>query len=212
MNVENMHIEFKVRIDKSDSLEYADFLPEEIDIFLNRAQDVITEQLYGAGALTEINELWKVWRLEYPLTSYQPSARFPNGYYVDISSITDFLYHVNSYTQVTRTSFPTITTAEYILNNEISSNIADAYAVNSYNRPTFKNPVIFFEENTTRIVLLVDYYTNATSGFYIEYIKIPTRISLEDSTDCDLNERLHRKIIDLAVVFAEKDIEKTQPQ
>ena len=207
-----MHIEFKVRIDKSDSLEYADFLPEEIDIFLNRAQDVMTEQLYLAGAFTEINELWERNAGKFPISTYTPDIRFPNGYFIDISGITDFLYHVKSYTKVTRTAFPAITTAEYISNVEIPFNIADAYATNSYNRPTFKNPVIFFEENTTRIVLLVDYYTATPTGFYLEYIKIPTRISLETTTDCDLNERLHRKIIDLAVVFAEKDIEKTQPQ
>lgn len=202
-----MHEEFKIGVDKSDSLEYANFLPEEIDIFLNRSQDVIVEQLFFSGVFSEINELWRVWRLENPFTVYDPNARFPNGYYVDISPITDFLYYHTSYTKITRTNFPVITIAEYLLNIRISPNAADAYAVNTFNKPIFKNPVIFFKDEES-IVLLVDNYTNIPTGFYLEYIKTPERISFETSVDCELNERLHRKIVDLAVSLAEKNIEK----
>lgn len=47
MTVNESHIEFKLRYDKFDSLNYPNYEPEEIDLILNQAQDRITKQRYG---------------------------------------------------------------------------------------------------------------------------------------------------------------------
>ena len=47
MTVQQLHLEFKFRCDKLDSLNYPNFLPEEIDLLLNNAQDRLIKQRYG---------------------------------------------------------------------------------------------------------------------------------------------------------------------
>ncbi len=47
MTITEMHQSFRFGLDKMDALNYPNFLPEEIDLLLNQAQDRITKQRYG---------------------------------------------------------------------------------------------------------------------------------------------------------------------
>lgn len=47
VSIAQAHLEFKFRLDKLDALNYPNFLPEEIDLLLNQAQDRIVKQRYG---------------------------------------------------------------------------------------------------------------------------------------------------------------------
>ena len=47
MTIAEMHQLFKFQLDKLDSLNYPNFLPEEIDLLLNQAQDRFVKQRYG---------------------------------------------------------------------------------------------------------------------------------------------------------------------
>jgi len=47
MTIEEFHIGFKFKLDKLDSSNYPNFLPEEIDLLLNEAQDRFVKQRYG---------------------------------------------------------------------------------------------------------------------------------------------------------------------
>ena len=47
MTLAEMHIEFKVGLDKTDSLNYPNFEPEEIDLWLNKSQDRFVKQRYS---------------------------------------------------------------------------------------------------------------------------------------------------------------------
>ena len=51
-----MHIEFKLGLDKTDSLNYPNFEPEEIDLWLNRAQDRFVKTRYVHNNKTETFE------------------------------------------------------------------------------------------------------------------------------------------------------------
>lgn len=47
MNVVEMHRAFRFGLDKLDNLNYPNFLPEEIDLLLNQAQERFVKQRYG---------------------------------------------------------------------------------------------------------------------------------------------------------------------
>ena len=47
MTCAELHLEFKFRCDKLDTLNYPNFLPEEIDLILNNAQERLIKQRYG---------------------------------------------------------------------------------------------------------------------------------------------------------------------
>ncbi len=47
MNITEQHQAFRFGMDKLDNLNYPNFLPEEIDLLLNQAQDSIAKQRYG---------------------------------------------------------------------------------------------------------------------------------------------------------------------
>jgi hypothetical protein len=47
MTVEQMHIRYKLLLDKADTQNYADIEPEEIDEFLNMSQERFVKQRYG---------------------------------------------------------------------------------------------------------------------------------------------------------------------
>ena len=48
MKVSEMHLQFKLGVDKADSLNSPNFLPEEIDVYLSNAQEEFIEQrAYG---------------------------------------------------------------------------------------------------------------------------------------------------------------------
>ena len=47
MTIAEAHQEFKFRLDKMDALNYPNFLPEEIDLILNNAQQRFVKQRYG---------------------------------------------------------------------------------------------------------------------------------------------------------------------
>lgn len=49
MTILEAHREFKFRLDKMDALNYPNFLPEEIDLVLNNAQERFIKQRYGVN-------------------------------------------------------------------------------------------------------------------------------------------------------------------
>jgi len=45
MNIAQMHYEFKDRLNKVDSTAYSNFIPQQVDVYLNAAQDVFIHRL-----------------------------------------------------------------------------------------------------------------------------------------------------------------------
>lgn len=49
MSIQEMHKKFRVYFDKIDSFSAAEYTPEAIDIILNKAQDIVLEELINTG-------------------------------------------------------------------------------------------------------------------------------------------------------------------
>jgi hypothetical protein len=211
MTITEMHIDFRANLDKSNGLQYADIAPEAIDLFLNRSMDVLVEQLYKSGEIEQLKELVK--NTTFTLSATIPVYNYGTKAYRSTFNIADYLYYQNSKTKVTRTAFPIIASLEYITNDHIPESNAKYYVVDTFNKTFFKYPKVFIKD--TSIIVMVDSYTTASTvanGLIFEYISIPTRMDLGNTIDCPLNERLHRKVIDIAVNFMLENLESPRLQ
>jgi len=209
MTIEEMHIEFKVFLDKIESLQYAEFLTEEIDLILNRSMDILVENLHKANRLNELQELFQtdystlttITIPNFGEKAYQYTPTFYSG-----SPI--YLYPLNGRVHITRSMFPIIATPEYKTCDLIEYTNTDNYIVDGYNKGIFKNPKYLFYND--KIIVMLDYYSTLNSSsphFRLAYIKKPVRMVHSTGTDCELKDDLHRKIVDLAVNLTLEEIE-----
>ncbi len=109
-----MHTEFKVGIDKTDSLNVPNFEPEERDLWLNKAQQRFILQRYGGSnpkrqSFEETEKRSNDLRELIVNNSLSPlpfdsSVNKTNGVFVDLSGTTDtYWFAVNEEADVTYT-------------------------------------------------------------------------------------------------------------
>lgn len=230
MVISEMHLQFKVGVDKTDSFNSANFQPEEIDLYLSDAQEQFVEQrAYGNNfkrmSLEETQKRVKdLQSITYnavinPLA--QQAANKPNGYFVELPL--DYRHAINEEVTLTYSS----------CNNSVTERVpVIALTHDRYNK-TVNNP---FSKPSIQKVYRLPYGRfngrehfeiiippNTTLVNYIlRYIKNPDKINLAgriippavtpyglfNPTDQgELSDEVYREIIRLAVRNALGDIE-----
>lgn len=220
MTVSEMHIAFKFRMDKLDSLNYPDFEPIEIDLLLNQAQDRFVKQRYGINnikrqSFEESQKRTDDLRNLVVSAAITPlpttSDNKPNGVFIQL---------------------PTTLNEEYwfAVNEEASITISDCHNSEEIRRVPVRfiqhddyNKVIYdpfdkpWENEIIRLVSDGYYELISDSGitintYYLRYIKKPVRISLSGNVDCIMSEHTHDEIVDEAVRLALEGIEARRQQ
>jgi hypothetical protein len=210
MTTAEIQIEVRVGLDKASSLQYPDLSDVLVDVFLNRSQDIITEKLASGKAFSELTELITKTSLALAI---EPTGLYGSGaYYCTENTPTSpmYLYHVSSEVLLTRSNFPLITVKKPINTRPIEFQDFVNYRVDLYNKPIFQSPKIFLIGVV--FYLLADGYTviDTASRLNLQYIHTPQRIVSSTTTTCELNERLHRKVIDLCVNLMLEDLESSR--
>lgn len=213
MTIEEMHIEVRQGLDKIDSLQYADIAPEQIDLRINRSQDILVEKLYKNKLYNDIAELDI--NEDVALTKFNTTEIYGNNaYYTLVSNLSFPPLFIFPNTRVlhSRVSYPIIAANSYVSTIPIDKTEIWKFVVDDFNKPIFKSPRIFVAETIQIIVVLADGYSTlktgaSPDGLYISYCKTPQRVVHSTNTNCELNNRLHRKIVDLAINLLKGDIE-----
>jgi len=212
MTVTEMHLGFKFRLDKVDALNYPNFLPEEIDLLLNQAQDRFVKQRYGLNNIkrTSFEETQK--RTEDLKNIVKTVVLTPQAY--DSANNID-----------TNARFFLLPTDHWFI---IQERVKLQYTCGNINteslvevRPiqhlefdkVMKDP--FKKPDNSKVLRLMDngkieliYNQGSTILEYrLRYIKEPVRISLSGNIDCELSNHTHDEIIDDAVKIALEYIE-----
>ena len=222
MTVAEMHSEFKLGMDKSDSLSYPNFLPEEIDIFLNSEQEkFIKNRAYPSGRELGLEETQKrVDDLKNIFTNYQTtsfttnSSNKPNGVFVTLPG--DYLFAMEEEAIISYTDCNGASATKRV---EVIPSTHDRYnraiKEDPFNKPD-KNQVTrlgygLVTGNET-FELITDGSTLTT--YILRYIKEPVSIrygtQYETPTtdiDCELSDHTHREIVAMAVRTALENIE-----
>jgi len=220
-----MHQEFKIGLDKVDSLSYPNFLPEEIDILLNQAQEKFVKQrAYGNNprrlGLEEtqkrLDDLKNIISNFESVTFTSNSNNKPNGVFVALPDTYMFAIEEEA-------SINYIDCNGQVANKRIDVVPTTHDRYNKVKRDPFHKPTnveihrLGYELNTsgnTQTFELITGDNNTITNYYLRYLKTPISIKYgtqypvpSADVNCELSDHTHREIIAMAVVDALVDIE-----
>jgi len=231
-----MHTAFKLELDKTNSLQYPSFLPEEIDFWLNKAiRKFVRTRYSGINAKREgfeqsqkrIDDLRTLVReVTVPCLAGTVGVNKPNSY-VLTSGFSNTVFSIDpywlslgeevkiSYTS-TSTSTGGVTTKRVgvtdVTTDNYRSKLDDPLSDHILHYDEAK-PLRLFYNNTIEFITTDDY---SVIEAYIRYIKEPVTVvygaTVLLSTDCDLADSTHDEIISIAVQLALEDIEQPRLQ
>lgn len=236
MTVNEMHLQFKVGVDKTDSLNSANFTPAEIDIYLSDAQEQFIEQrAYGNNFKRESVEesQQRVKNLQSIVKNAQitPLAfqvnNKPNGLFVELP--TDYRHALeeevsltyldcNGQSQTTRVPVVALSHDKY------GKTITNPFSKPNINK-VYRLPFGRFNNAEHFEIISSPGYTINT--YYLRYLKNPAKINLaariippattpyglsQGTDQGELVDEAYREIIRMAVRNALGDIESTRTQ
>ncbi len=212
MTIAEMHQLFKFQLDKLDSLNYPNFLPEEIDLLLNQAQDRFVKQRYGKNNVyrSSFEETQKRTEDLKDITvnaNLIPAANAsdnidPNAVFVTLPI--DHWFIVQERVVLNYLDCHNVLKAEFaevrpIQHNEFSKVIKDPFK-----KPTLEKVLRLMEKG--RVELIAPPNTTITT-YKLRYIKEPVAMSIVVPTNCELSDHTHQEIVDEAVRIALEGIE-----
>jgi hypothetical protein len=229
MTIAQAHQEFKARLDKIDSLEYPNFLTEEVDLILNQAQDRVVKQRYGKSNTKRTSfeeEQKRTEDLKNLIKTIRAIPTIATSSNVSMSCYTVPLQSdhfiivwesaiINCTTCNSTVVIPgSITRTETIEGIEVEVRPISHNEYSIIRKDPFKGP-----DHDKILRLMYDgkveliQASDCTVLYYLyRYIKIPRRVSLDSNITFELSEHMHSEIIDEAVKIALEGIEAKRNQ
>lgn len=214
MTILEAHREFKFRLDKMDALNYPNFLPEEIDLVLNNAQERFIKQRYGVNNIKRqsFEETQKrtedlknvtinavLTPLAYASDNIDLNARFltlPTNHWFTVQE------RCNITCTICGSSVTNLVEVIPTSHSEFSKVIKDPFK-----QPTETKVLRLMEAGRVELIsscTIVDYR--------MRYVKQPIPVSITTNTTFELSEHTHSEIVDLAVSIALEGIEGKRTQ
>lgn len=218
MTIQEVHYQFKLNLDRVDSLANPDFNPAEIDFFLNEAQLIFVKQRMGttnakrSGFETSQKRIDDLGNLvvKFPLQPYiVPVLVSPGVYEVDTTTTTlQYLYLINAYAIVQKEDCEIRIPLKFVQHDDINDALRDPF--NKDSKEFIPYNVGRNSANTGTSLYI--YSTQNIIGVSLEYVKYPKRVSFGNYTYLDgvlyppssfeTSEQTHREIIDIACQLA----------
>jgi hypothetical protein len=207
-----MHLQFKFEMDKLDSLNYPNFLEEEIDLLLNQAQDRFVKQRYSKNNVKKESYEETQKRIEdlkaitlqanlapqiYSINNIDVEARFvilPTDHWFIVQERC-----IQSYTDCNGVVQTHIVEVRPIQHSEFSKIIKDPFK-----RPSSDKVLRLMSDSQVELITAPN---TTITGYTLRYIKRPVRVSLSGLVDCELSEHTHEEIVNEAVKIALEGIE-----
>lgn len=220
------HQRFKILYDKVDSFNSPEFTPEEIDEFLNMAQDKLIAGVTARGieASQELTDLIKNIVERYKTTGFTTSGiNETNGYFVQLPA--NYYTALREELEIAYTKCGTLQSAVV----PVYPTTRDRYnrvKHDPFNKPDLETVIRLAYSNTlnagnlvTTFELIVD--PSVTPVTYIlDYVRRPALITYctqyaspaVPDVNCELEDKAYYKIIDMAVDLALEAMRLKQPQ
>lgn len=220
MTIAEMHLAFRLQLDKSGSLELPSFEPEEIDFWLNSAiRKFVRTKFSGSnkglgfeGHLVRTEDLKSL----VVDTSTIPVANNKKPYlFIATPIFTDKWFILGeeveiSYTKLGDTTLSTKRQGVTICTvDTYTSHINDPYSEHILHYEEAK-PLRLVYQNTIELVADVNY---TITNYYVRYLKRPALVSITTPViSCDLPEHTHDEIVALATSMVLENIEQPRYQ
>lgn len=223
-----MHIEFKIGLDKTDSLNYKDFLPEEVDSFLNNAIGKFTEQrAYGNNkrglgfeeTQKRLDDLRTLVKNTNITTFTNTPDNKPNGVFITLP--TDYRHAVEedatiSFIDCKNQTQTKITNVTPVTHDRYNKTLKDPF-----DKPyddEIKRMGFGLVGGNESFELITD-GTYTITNYHLRYISQPVKVQFGStyavpSTDinCNLPVHTHREIVRIAFTDALRNIEAPRTQ
>ena len=205
MTIAEMHIEFKVGLDKTDSLNYPNFEPEEIDLWLNKAQDKFVKQRYSHDIRDETFEETQKrtddLRETIIQTMIEPTAptgaEKPNGVLFGLPS--DYWFAINEECEIRYMDCNGSLVTDRVGVKVIQHDDYNKIIKDPFNKPDRNQIVRLMHQNFSELIsdgsLSIDRY-------FLRYLKEPITMSLSQDISCELANHTHTEIVTMAVGMA----------
>lgn len=211
MTITEMHTSFKLGLDKVDSLGYPNFLEDEIDLFLNQAQERIVKQRLGVNNIKQAgfeaiqkrtDDLRELVKNATLTPNASTSDNKPNGVFVTLP--TDYWFIINEEANLSFSCNGT-TQSDRIMVRAIQHDDYNKIIKDPFNKPSKDEFIIrLMYQNSVELITGNNETVNA---YYLRYIKKPLIMDYNNNVDCELANHIHQEIVDEAIKIALEDIE-----
>ena len=220
MTVQEMHFAVDQGLQKVASSVYDYFLPQEVDFWLNRAQErYIKRRLFERtdpkkigfeGNVKRMDDLRMLIQVDYEDTVT------PNNTvdFIDFDLPIDYMFlvnarvkmHVDYFGSTTNTDDPEIVREVRIVEQD------KVYALqqNPFSKTKHEYPIGVIYEDEVRVFQNNERFILKT--LFLDYLRQPVDITLATSVNCELAEHTHHEIVDLAVKSIIEAIESPRYQ
>lgn len=233
MTITEMHQSFRFGLDKLDNLNYPNFLPEEIDLLLNQAQERIVKQRYGTTntkrtsfeetqkRTEDLKELVRHVNLNFQTNNFRnitPESRFvtlPNDHWFVIQErVVQECDKCNStplYTEVDDQNNETSVNGMYAEVRPIQHHEVDKVLKDAFKAPDYDKVLRLMVDG---MVEIIPSSVCTPVKYRLRYIKKPIDVSITSNpiVNCELSEHLHQEIVDEAIKIALEGIEAKRNQ
>jgi hypothetical protein len=207
MNIVEWHQAFKVQLATLDTQGGIRLQPEVVDIFFNKAINKVIIDLYDSYEETQglsdalSSQILTVKCSTHLVGGNEWEIDFPSDYYHHLQSKAFLMINNNS------NNLKQVRTVKQLLDNETK------VLSNPFERPDDTEIPLFFKNSKMYVYVPDDYPLH---DFYLTYLKNPKKVSYKqyiatntppinppDNTwTSDIDEYLHERIINLAVIYA----------
>jgi hypothetical protein len=221
MDIDQMHLAFRLQLDKSGALELPAFEPEEIDFWLNTAivrfvktRFTGTDKNLSFEEHLKRTEDLKTLVVEETIVPADGTIK-PNSYIADLDDLSEEKWFIlGEEVDISRTilgaSTPTIKRQgiTQCTVDTYRSHIDDPYSEHILHYEEAK-PLRLVYQNTIELITDGNY---TIPFYYIRYLRKPTEVDVTTDTDCDLPEHTHDEIISIATSMVLENIEQPRYQ
>lgn len=211
MTIVQMHLQFKFGLDKLDALNYPNFLPEEIDLLLNQAQDRIVKQRYGSinpkrqsfeetqKRTEDLKNIVKTVILTpqpYVSTNIDTNARYcllQSDHWFIVQERVKLRYSCNGVQTDTMVEVRPIQHLEF-----------DKVVKDPFKKPDLTKVLRLMDDGKVELIFAPN---TSIVEYRLRYLRQPVRMDLNAGTDCELSEHLHDEIVSEAIKIALETIE-----
>ena len=219
MTVAEQHVAFKVGFDKTDSSNYPGFEPEEIDLFINLAQDRLVKTRYGGNNLyrtsfeqsqKRTDDLRTIIK-QTTLTPLSPtSLNKPGGQFFNLpnSVATNDVYwfSIQEEANVIVTDCDGNTSTVKLPVKPITHDQYNKIIKDPFNKPDETELVRLVSEGAIEVISPVA----SLVSLVLRYVRKPQRIDVVNAVDCELPDHMHQEVVDVAVSLALENVESVR--
>ena len=212
-SVAEFHITFRLELDKTQDFEYPSFLPEQIDYWLNKAQErFIKSRAFGNNpAKTSFEQSQKRKDdLRTILKSSEVSATGISGIY-KVQLPTDYIYLFRHQAKVHKNSIFKI-----VAGIEVSHDEIDILQEDPFWNAQLDTPLYYIEGNSLIYETMNNFIVDSSILTYIrtynQFQYGSTYIATSSDTMTELPAHTHHEIIDIAIAMVLENIESGRYQ